>query len=346
MILENFKHNQGRSCRTVAIRDILERCGLTVKEEFVFGLAGGLSFSYVDPGGMLSENRFFKALAPNLMQFEHFAQNAGIDYHIISESNYGFSRIESMLRLEDNPVICEVSPEVYADHLGSKASLWKELRLDIPVTGHVTEIIGIDRENVYICENYSSEIYCIPKDVFERARDVGSDSYLDPHHRIHHIVLPADMSRTDVEGMIYKAVRSNLKEYLDGGNERLGMKAFIRFMEHFPHLPERSGRTVCRVSLEITGNLIKFVSPGMFRKMYGRFLMECVPYVRNEKEIVEINSLLSSEDYLWNKFAARILKKDLSVEERMSGDVTVDLLGKIKCREEQALDLLRAVFAE
>ena len=83
MILENFKHTQGKSCRTVAIRDILERCGLTVKEEFVFGLAGGLSFSYVDPGGIFSENRFFKVLAPNLMQFEHFAQNAGVDYRIV-----------------------------------------------------------------------------------------------------------------------------------------------------------------------------------------------------------------------------------------------------------------------
>ena len=345
MILENFKHTQGKSCRTVAIRDTLERCGLTVKEEFVFGLAGGLSFSYVDPGGMFSENRFFKALAPNLMQFEHFAQNAGVDYRIISEADDGFSKLESMLRLEDNPVICEVSPEVYADFLGSKASLWKDFKLDLPVTGHVTEIIGIDSENVYICENYSSEVYSIPRDVFAKARDIGSDSYLDPHHRIHHIVLPADMSRTDVEEMIYKAVRGNLREYLDGGNERLGMKAFRRFMERFPQLPEKSSKTVCRVSLEITGNLIKFVSPGMFRKMYGKFLMECIPFIGKEKEISEISSLLSGSDYLWNKLAARMLKKELSAEERMSGDATADLLSKISFKEEQAIEGLREVFA-
>ncbi len=345
MILENFKHTQGKSCRTVAIRDTLERCGLTVKEEFVFGLAGGLSFSYVDPGGIFSENRFFKALAPNLMQFEHFAQNAGVDYRIISEADNDFSKLESMLRLEDNPVICEVSPEVYADHLGSKASLWKDFKLDLPVTSHVTEIIGIDQENVYICENYSSEVYSIPREVFVRARDIGSDSYLNPHHRIHHIILPADMSQADVESMIYRAVRGNLKEYLNGGNERLGMKAFTRFMERFPELPESCGKKICRVSLEITGSLIKFVSPGMFRKMYGKFLMECVPYIGREKDLSEISSLLSGSDYLWNKFAARIMKKELSVEERMNGDATIDLLNKIRSKEEQAINGLMEVFA-
>ena len=345
MILEKFNHCQGKSCRTVAIRDTLERCGLTVKEEFVFGLAGGFSFTYVEPDEKYSENKFFKAIAPNLMQFEHFAQNAKVDYRIVSEAENDFSKLESMLKLEDNPIICEVSPQVYADHLGSKSSLWKDFKLDLPVTNHVTEIIGIDKENVYICENYSNEVYSIPRDVFARARDIGSDSYLDPHHRIHHIVLPADMSCADVEGMIYRAVRGNLKEYLEGCNKRLGMKAFKRFMERFSKLPDIYGEDVCSASLDMTGSLIKFVSSGMFRKMYGKFLMECIPYVGMEKKLSEISSLFSGADYMWNKFAARIMKKDLSVEERMNGKDTIALLDTIKSKEEQAIEGLKEVFA-
>ena len=76
-----------------------------------------------------------------------------------------------------------------------------------------------------------------------------------------------------------------------------------------------------------------------------KFLMECVPYIGREKELLEISSLFSGSDYLWNKFAARIMKKDLSVEERMNGDTTIDLLNKIRSKEEQAINGLMEVFA-
>ena len=100
-----------------------------------------------------------------------------------------------------------------------------------------------------------------------------------------------------------------------------------------------------RSSLEITGSIIKFVSPGMSRKMYGKFLMECIPYVGMEKKLSEISSLFSGADYMWNKFAARIMKKDLSVEERMNGKDTIALLDTIKSKEEQAIEGLKEVFA-
>ena len=73
--------------------------------------------------------------------------------------------------------------------------------------------------------------------------------------------------------------------------------------------------------------------------------MECVPYIGKEKEIAEISRLLSGSDYLWNKFAARVMKKDLSVEERMCGEATIELLTGIRSKEEQAIEGLREVFA-
>jgi hypothetical protein len=212
--------------------------------------------------------------------------------------------------------------------------------LDVPVTSHITEVIGIEDGQVYFCENYSNEVFCVPKEVFAKARNMKNNSYLNPHHKIHYFMLPEGLEKMNLESVIKKAIKSNITTYCDGTNERLGKRAFDLFMDTFPELYERYGEKICKKSLIVTGSLIKYVSPGMFRKLYGRFLAESATKIGYETELDKISRLMNQSDFLWNKYGAHLLKEDISVQERMNGDKTRELMDKIQSTETEFVERL------
>ncbi len=344
MMLKDYVHEPGKSCRTVAIRNLMFRNGLDLKEDTVFGLAEGLSFSFVIPDEK-SEHKYFKCMAPNLNQFENFAKNMKFEYQVITETGKNFACMERILTGENDPVLCEVIPGKYKRYIHTDRQQWNELRMDIPLMSHVTEVIGMDERYVYICENYSKCTFRIPQKVFRKARNSNQDSYLNPHHKIHYFMVPEDLSTAVLREGIYRAITNNLTQYFGGKNERLGYQAFARFVHEYPQLYDRFGPAVCKKSLWITGSLMKYVSPGMFRKIYGRYLRECSGIIGQKDEFEEISKLFQQSDYLWNKFAGYILKKDIEVEERIKGRQGLALIEKISDVENQCMEKLMEVTA-
>lgn len=337
MILNNYDHQTGRSCRTVALRNLMSRNGFDWKEDFLFGLSNGFNFSFVLPN-KAAESRFFKCLSPNLFQFENFAENMGIEYQVFTQAKPGFDMMRDILKYDDNPVLCEVSPGKYRRQLKGKGTFWDSLKIDVPVTSHITEVIGIEDHNVYFCENYSKDVFHVPEKVFAKARNIGKDSYLNPHHKIHYFMIPKDFDEFNMNTIIKKAIKRNVRFYCDGSNERLGKRAFDIFADCFLKCYEEYGEKLCKKSLKISGSLIKFVSPGMFRKPYARFLQESINVIGYKEELESIAGLLKKSDFLWNKLAAQFLTEKIPVYERMNGDKTRDLLNKIVRTETDAVE--------
>lgn len=344
MILKDYSHQPGKSCRTVALRNLLARNGLDFTEDFVFGFANGLNFSFVKPNRN-TESAVFKCIAPNLFQFENIAVNMGLEYQVITKASTDFSFFERVWEYEDNPVLCEVVPSVYQKYLKTDGAFWKKIKMDVPLTSHVTEVIGLDNNHVYFCENYSKNIFKMPKSVFVKARNDNKDSYLNPHHKIHYFMIPNNIKNISLEESIFKAIKNNVTDYCKGTNERLGLKAFKSFVDAFPQMYKDYGELVCRKSLKTTGSLIKYVSPGMFRKMYGRFLKDCTNIIGYEKELEKVSKLYIQADYLWNKFASNILKKEISIEECMTGKASIEILNKLNTIELECINRLVEVSA-
>ncbi|SFC12977.1 BtrH N-terminal domain-containing protein [Butyrivibrio sp. YAB3001] len=337
MILANYDHQTGKSCRTIAIRNLMARNGFDWKEDFVFGLGGGFNFSFVMPDKEV-ESRFFKALSPNLFQFENFAENLGVEYQVITKAEDGFELMEDILRYDDNPVLCEVSPEEYKKETQKEGThFWDGIKLEGPITSHITEVIGIDEEKVYFCENYSKDVMSVSREIFAKARDTGKDSYLNPHHKIHYYVIPDEFEDGSMEMGVKKSISRNMRAYCDNPNERLGKKAFDSFMENLPNCYDLYGDRLCGTSLKITGSLIKYVSPGMFRKIYARFLEEATKYIGYEDDLKSIASLLKKSDFTWNKLASLFLDEEISVKDRMIGKKCMDFMKTIKDTEEEAV---------
>ena len=337
MILDNYDHQMGKSCRTVALRNLMARNGLEWKEDFLFGLANGFNFSFALPSKS-AESKYLKCLSPNLFQFENFAENMGLEYQVITQVDSGYQIIEQILRFDDNPVLCEVSPEKYKKHLQVEGKFWDNLKLDVPVTSHITEVIGIEDGDVYFCENYSREVFHVSKKIFSKARNIKTDSYLNPHHKIHYFMIPDGFERVNMKTVIKKSIKRNIRSYCDESNQRLGKRAFDLFIESFPHIYEKYGERLCKKSLLITGSLIKYVSPGMFRKVYARFLEESANEIGEGSDINAIVNLLKKSDFLWNKYAAHLLNNGISVCERMNGEKTAALLKQIKHAETEAVE--------
>lgn len=342
MILDDYKHKAGKSCRTVALRNLMDRNGLDFTEDFIFGFANGLTFSFAKPDKD-SESLYFKCIAPNLFQFENFAMNMGLEYQTITKVGTDYSLIERILKNDDNPVLCEVVPMAYKKYLKSDGVFWTQLKMDVPLTSHIMEVIGVDNNNVYFCENYSEKVFQIPKRTFEKARNGKKDTYLNPHHKIHYFMIPENISQINLEQIICKAIKNNVVNYFSSDNKKLGMIAFNDFIESFPTMYDAYGARVCKKSLCMTGNLIKYVTPGMFRKLYSRFIKECIFIIGYEEKLDKISRLFSQSDYLWNKFAAHILSNRTSVSECMRGEKSLEFIKKINDTEQEATRMLLEV---
>lgn len=339
MILDNYDHKTGKSCRAVALRNLLARNGLELKEDFILGLGNGFTFSFVKPDSD-TESYYFKCIAPNLSQFTNFAENMDLEYQVLTKAETDFDFIERVLKYDDNPVLCEVVPREYEKYLKNDGVFWSEIKMDVPLTAHVTEVIGVDEENVYFCENYSNAVFKIPHKGFKKAQNSNKDSYLNPHHRIHYFIIPDDIGSINMEEVVCKAIKSNMRDYCMANNYKLGLTAFLNFIDSFPNMYNEYGMLICKKSLLITGNLIKYVSPGMFRKIYSRFLKECIAIIGYEKELSEICQLLQKSDFLWNKLGAHMLKNNITVKECMTGNMSKKLLSELKEVELESVERL------
>lgn len=328
MILSKYPHSMGKSCRTVALLNLLENNKVSMSEDIIFGLAEGLTFSFVRPQSS-TEHKYFKALAPNLNQFGNFAKNLAIEYQVVTGADNQLDYIEGLLKYEKNAVICEVAPESYKKYLRNEKQRWEKVKMDMPMTSHITEVVGTDDKYVYIYENYSRELFHIPRKTFIKARNKKSDTYLNPHHRIHRFILPENLQQLDMKHIVRNAICNNISWYTSDYSSRLGYTAYNAFISDFPRLYEEFGEKNCKRSAMITGYLIKFVSPGMFRRSYGRYLAYCGKLLGQEKEFDELSRMLFKADYLWNRFAGLMLKKNIPIKERMQGEDVTKLLKMI-----------------
>lgn len=342
MLLQEYSHQVGKSCRTVALMNLLRWHGMEIAEDVVFGLCEGFNFSYIKPDTCMGHS-IIKVLCPNIYHFENFAKNLSLEYQVITQQDINYDMINNIITYENNPAIVEVSLAQYKDYLGDEGSFLDVFNLDIPISLHISEIIGIDAEYIYTCENFSKKIFSIPVTQFMKARKLDSQTRYNPLHRLYRFQFPQNIHKLDFQKNLKIAIRDNLSYYMQSQIVTVGYSAFLEFIKEYSILDNLFPKEVVEKSLTNSGYLIKYISPGLLRKQYARFLVYCGEILQQEKDFDESVRLLKKADYMWNGLATIMINESIDLEEKLRGCKSKQLISELDQVENEYLNRIGAI---
>ena len=303
MILDNFPHRLGTSCRSGSLRDVLEYHGYTFNEAMVFGLANALSFAYVRPDETHETAEFVLINGSIHCDFEEIAANLRLHYaSFFPRDNDSAWEMARGFLADGHPVMMAVSLPIYLPYLqasglsaagrsqqGQPAQQEERVsqeeflsesqrifaRLDTPAGNHITLMIGYDEETdeVSLLENNLSGIQTVPLAALKEARNPSTECTKPPKNEILMFFPPDELP--PIREVVKKAIANTAHTLLYSGHPRSGLKSIEKLRREMPHWDELLTPTHLENSLfmmyylsEVTGG------GGFYRRFYARFLRE------------------------------------------------------------------------
>lgn len=337
MVVLDYKHYPGKSCKTTALSDFMSWNGFYLTEDVILGLCEGFDFSFILPN---EEHHLMKLLVSHADYFENFSKNTGSSYSLITQKEPQI--IEDIITYEKQPVFCEVALEHYKDELHSKGQFLNNFSLDVPLPLHISQVIGFEQDKLYLCENFEKEIFTLDKSLFLEAMGVDTGSKIDPHFKIHRF-LPTQFDSDAVKIAMISAIKHNMKTYLNSQNPRLGYLSLKLFFETIRQINQLMPADILTRSLKNCGYLIKYVSFGMLRRNYARFLKYVAKEYGQAEGFKKSISQLMRTNYLWNQLANLYISDKYTVDEKINSQKVIALIDEL---EQLELDLPFLILKE
>lgn len=275
-IISGFTPDSGKHCITNALKQIFRYYGHPLTEEMLFGLGCGISFCYLNQASspMLNGRSkpfvFEKILASRL--------NIIIRCRKPKDSANAFAAARQSID-RDQPVF------IYVDMPYLK---YLNLEEDYHFGGHAVVLFGYDDDQqLFYISDRDSKDHPIPTPKGCVAQDYHLVSYEDMENArsscyrpfpAHHKYLDFDFSniRSVSEELILDAVRENSLSMLNAPAHLLGLNGIEKFSKEVLKWknfdPEKRKRTGTTNYFMI--NADGGTGGGLFRKMYGSFLIE------------------------------------------------------------------------
>lgn len=340
-IIENFKPTGGKHCITTALKQVFNYYDYPITEEMIFGIGSGLSFCYInlDKSPMVSGRT-------KPFEFEKkLGERLNIEIKCKSSGKYksAFDKTIKLLN-EDNPVLIYADMP-YLDYLN--------LDEDNHFGGHAIVVFGYDDENkkFYISDRdnadyairtpkgkISEDFHLVDYDQVEMARNSNhrpfpaKNKYLDINFNEH---------TTITKSIIFSAINETCENMLNAPAQLLGLNGIKKFSKEVLKWDKFDD-----VKLNIAGITNYFqisadggTGGGIFRKMYGEFLIQSSNIIEIE-DFKEIGNKYISVSNKWDKIGNlmwelsetlnRNLLKELSVLIKDIYDEEYTLLSKLK----------------
>lgn len=337
MVVLDYKHFPGKSCKTTALSDFMAWNGFYLSEDVVLGLCEGFDFSFILPN---EEHHLMKLLVSHADYFENFSKNIGCTYSLITQKEPQI--IEDIIVYEKQPVFCEVALGHYKDELHNQGQFLNDFSLDFPLPLHVSQVIGFEQDKFYLCENFEEQVFTIDKSLFLEAMTVDTGSKIDPHFKIHRF-LPTQFNSDVVNIAAVSAIKNNMKTYLSSQNPRLGYLSLKLFFDTIRQITHLLPEDILVRSLKNSGYLIKYVSFGMLRRNYARFLKYVAKeHGQTEKFKKSISQLMRS-NFLWNQLANLYISDKYTVDEKICSQKAITVIHEL---EQLELDLPFLILKE
>lgn len=316
--VENFRPQGGKHCITNALKQVLYYYGIEMSEEMLFGLGSGLSFLYLNQASSPMVNGRCK-----IFEFEEkLAKRLNIQIRCKSSSNYDMVQKKTKEMLDhNNPILIYVDMP-YLKYLG--------LNENSHFGGHAVVLFGYDEEKQeYLISDRDNHDFPIRTPFGQIAQDFHRVSYdeLKQARTSNHRPFPAKNKYLEMDchsfqfpqkKVIVEAIEENCDVMLNAPAKLLGLNGIRKFSKeilkwrHFtPEKLKLSGVTnYFQISKDGgTGG-------GIFRKMYGDFLVESASILENSV-FEQLGSEFLEIGEVWNNIA------NLMWELSISGDVAL-----------------------
>jgi hypothetical protein len=292
----DFKHRQGSHCESSAAASLLAHHGWPLSEAMCFGLAAGLSFSYlpfVKIYGMPLVA--YRALPGRIIARLQRRLKLPLQMQQFTSSAAGQVRLDALLA-QGQPV-------------GLQACIYwlpyipENLRFHF--NAHNLIVYGQHGDSYTVSDSVLEETHCIARDDLQRARFVRGK--LAPKGRLFYF--SRDVVAQDVCGQIGPAIKQVAKEMLQPVLPWIGVKG-IRFLgKQLRDLDEGSARRdTARLLLHIV-RMQEVIGTGGagFRFLYAAFLQESAQCLQSEplaKKAIELTEIGDA----WRRFASELAR--------------------------------------
>lgn len=343
--VDHFVTQGGKHCITNSLKQIFNYYGIEMSEEMMLGLASGLSFLYLNQASSPMVNGRCK-----VFEFEEkLAKRLNIQILCKSSSNYDMVQQKAKEMLDHNKPILIYVDMPYLKYLG--------LDENSHFGGHAVVLFGYDEEKKeYLISDRDNHDFPIRTPLGQIAQDYHCVSFdeLKQARTSTHRPFPAKNKYLEIhfdgyhfpnKKVIAEAIKENCDSMLNPPGKLLGLNGINKFSKEIlkwkyfsPEKLKLSGVTnYFQISKDGgTGG-------GIFRKMYGDFLIEAAPILENSvfeqigSEFLEIGDAWENiATWMWelsisgdvallmpmSKMIDDIWKRETNVFQRLAQEIT------------------------
>ena len=307
LMLEGFEPFRGKHCETTALRRVLGYHGLTVSEEMLLGLGGGIGFIYWYTKMMPSP--FVGGRNGKIPDFlKRACRRIGADMTAVETAGLkrGYEELKALLRSGEPAIVYGdmaylpyfAAPE--AAHFG----------------GHAFVVFGLDEERgeVYIYDRGRNPVVVSTADL-ARARGSKFPPF-PPKHRLLKISYPSRLAnleqgiREGIGECCQSMLRPPIKNIGLSGLEKWS-RLVVRWPEQFRGINLLGALMNGFIYIEVGGT-----GGGAFRSMYAQFLEEASSII-GRPALKEVAEMMRESAAVWSEIASGFLPDSWSNLGRM-----------------------------
>ena len=297
LILEGFKPFVGKHCETTALNRALDYHGLTLSEEMLLGLGGGIGFIYWHMKNMPSP--FIGGRNGKVAEFAVTAcKRLGAEVNVMetASARSGYNELKALLR-DGEPAV------VYVDMAYLPYFAVPE---EAHFGGHSAVVFGLDEDEDQV-NIYDRGRNPVTVSIADLARARGSKfPPFPPKHRLLKIKYPAQIGNlsTEIKDSILECCHNMLKPPI----KNIGLAGMQKWAEMVVKWPEQFKGLNLLGALMNGFMYIEIAGTGgsAFRTMYARFLEE-VSSIVNKPSLKEVVEMMRQSAVIWSQIAAGLL---------------------------------------
>lgn len=342
-IIKDFKTSGGKHCITTALKQVFEYYTYPLTEEMIFGIGSGLSFVYINlakspmVSGRIKPFEFEKKLSEKL----------NIEIKCKSSSKYK-TVFDKTLKLLDNnnPVLVYVDMP-YLDYLN--------LGEDNHFGGHAVVIFGYDNkiQKFYISDRDNSD-YAIrtPNGYISKDYHLVDYKQVEMARNSNHRPFPAnnkylyinlDNYNQVTRDIIFSAIKETCNNMLNAPAQLLGLNGINKFSKEI-----LKWNKFDKEKLKIAGITNYFMinadggtGGGIFRKMYGDFLIQASNII-NCEEMKQLGIEYITISQKWDKIGELMWNLSETADKQLLKTMS-DIIKEIHTEETNVLTKLQQI---
>lgn len=275
-IITDFKTRGGKHCITTALKQVFEYYNYPLSEEMLFGIGAGLSFVSInlDKSPMISGRT-------KPVQFEKtLAERLGVEISCKTSNNYKTAFDKTLKLLDANKPVLAYVDMPYLDYLN--------LGKDNHFGGHAIVLFGYDNdtEKFYISDRDNSDNPIqTPKGLISQDYHLVDYKQVELARSSNHHPFPANNKYFDINlanaqpitsAIIWQAIAETCCTMLNAPAQLLGVNGINKFSKEIRKwcLFDDKKLKIAGITNYFQINADGGTGGGIFRKMYGAFLIE------------------------------------------------------------------------